>query len=262
MKATYYKDRRAGCFQEMVVVPKHTVFAIPECIDFAAAASLGVCGLTAAMSLWHWLDIPMPAASNSASTSSELKEKPNEKDVLLIWGGSTVTGQFAIQLAAQAGIEIIAVCSSSNTELVLSLGAAHVVSYNGKTNYHIIGEILCLARGRLTKAIDVVGNDTARQVLKVIEACGRPVEFAPLAFISSKDKVPANATIHTVEMKRFILDTKSEKYGAKLNEMVADGSVKMPKIKLLEGGLDAIEGGLLKLKNGSLAGEKLIVPIP
>jgi NADPH:quinone reductase-like Zn-dependent oxidoreductase len=261
MLATYYKDRRAGCFQEMVVVPKHTVFSIPDSIDFAAAASLGVCGLTAAMSLWHWLDVPMTTEAKE-SKSSPSSETAKDKEVLLIWGGSTVTGQFAIQIAAQAGIEIIAVCSSSTAELVCSLGASHVVTYNGKTDMHIIGEILCLAQGRLTKAIDIVGNDTAREVLKVIEASGKPVQFAPLAFISSKDTIPPNATVHTVEMKRFILDSKSEKYGTILNDMVARKVVKIPKIKLLQGGLGAIEDGLLRLKQGTLAGEKLIVEIP
>lgn len=137
----------------------------------------------------------------------------------------------------------------------------HVVTYNEKTEFHIIGEILCLAQGRLTKAIDIVGHSTARQVLKVIAACGRPVDFAPLAFISSKDVIPANATVYTVEMKRFILDPNSEKYRAMLNEMVAQESVKIPKIRLLKGGLGAIEDGLLTLKNGTLAGEKLIVAV-
>jgi hypothetical protein len=62
-------------------------------------------------------------------------------------------------------------------------------------------------------------------------------------------------------MKRFILDTKSERYAIALNEMVTNKSVKIPKIRLLEGGLGAIEDGLLTLKNGTLAGEKLIVAI-
>jgi len=245
----------------MVVVPKHTVLPIPESIDFAAAASLGVCGLTAAMSLWHWLDVPMVSGAE-VSKSPSPTETSKEKEVLLVWGGSTVTGQFAIQIAAHSGVEVIAVCSSSNAELVSSLGATHVVTYNGKTDFHIIGEILCLAQGRLTKAIDIVGNDTARQVLKVIKACDKPVQFAPLAFISSKDKIPPNATVHTVEMKRFILDPKSEKYGTMLNEMVTKEVVKIPKIRLLQGGLGAIEDGLLTLKKGTLAGEKLIVSLP
>jgi NADPH:quinone reductase-like Zn-dependent oxidoreductase len=262
--ATYYKDRRAGCFQEIVVVPQHTVFPVPESIDLASAASLGVGGLTAAMTLWHWLGIPLDAKPQDATTSTQVKQK--SKEVLLVWGGSTVIGQFAIQIAAQAGLEVIAVCSSSTAEIVSSLGATHVVTYNEKTDnektdFHIIGEILCLAQGRLTKAIDIVGHKTARQVLKIIAACGRPVDFAPLAFISTQDAIPPNATVHTVEMKRFILDTKSERYAIALNEMVANKSVKIPKIRLLEGGLGAIEDGLLTLKNGTLAGEKLIVAI-
>jgi hypothetical protein len=80
-------------------------------------------------------------------------------------------------------------------------------------------------------------------VLRVIEAYGRPVDFAQLTYVSRKDKIPANATIYTVEMKRFILDTKSKKYEAKLNDIVANGSVKISKNKLLKGGLGAIVRG-------------------
>ncbi|KFA54954.1 hypothetical protein S40293_02305 [Stachybotrys chartarum IBT 40293] len=236
--STYYKDRRAGCFQDLVVVPQHTVFPIPSSLNFNTAACLGVAALTAAMSLWRWLGVPMHPPR---STSSQ----PQKPEVMLVWGGSTVTGQFAIQVAAQAGLDVIAVCSESTASLVASLGAAHVVTYNNKTDLHIIGEILCLADGRLTKAVDLVGAKTAKLVLQLIAACGeKEVEFAPLAFMSSKDPIPSNARVHTVEMKQFVLDSTSEVYGARLNEMVQDGTLRLPSVKVLEGGLAAVEEGL------------------
>ncbi|KAF2029267.1 hypothetical protein EK21DRAFT_113161 [Setomelanomma holmii] len=178
------------------------------------------------MTLWHWLGVPMKTASKPTNGPSAATNTP--KEVML---------------------------------LVSSLGATHIVTYNEKTDYRIFGEILCLAQGRLTKAIDIVGHSTARLALKVIAACGRPVEFAPLAFLSSKDAIPSNATVHTVKMKRFILDCESEKYGTLLNDMIGRQSVRIPEVKLLEGGLGAVEDGLWRLKNRSLAGEKLIVAV-
>lgn len=259
MLGTYYKDRRAGCFQDLVVVPEHTVFHIPSNLDFSSAACLGVAALTAGMSMWKWLGVPMhhPVNENSTETSEVL---PPSREVILIWGGSTVTGQFAVQMASQAGLEIIAVCSSSTADLVASLGATHVVTYTGKTDFHIIGEILCLAQGRLSKAIDLVGAKTAKLVLQVIGACGaKQVDFAPLAFMSSKDPIPANATVHNVEMKQFVLNSESEVYGETLNQMVEQGRLKLPKLNILAGGLGAVEAGLQRVKEGNLAGEKLVV---
>lgn len=200
------------------------------------------------MSMWRWLGVPIHQLS--AETRHE---------TILIWGGSTVTGQFAIQLATHAGLDVIAVCSASSASLVSSLGATRVVTYTGKTDFHIIGEILCAAQGRLTKAIDLVGAATARLVLQVIATCGHDVDFAPLAFMSNKDVIPPNARMHNVEMKQFVLNSASGIYGTQLNELVAGGTVKLPTIRVLEGGLGAVEEGLNRVKEGSLAGEKLVV---
>lgn len=49
--STYYRDIRSGCFQEYVIAPQHTVQSIPSKLSFEAASCLGVCGLTAAMTL-------------------------------------------------------------------------------------------------------------------------------------------------------------------------------------------------------------------
>jgi NADPH:quinone reductase-like Zn-dependent oxidoreductase len=67
-------------------VPQHTVLKIPAGISFESAASLEVPGLTAAMTLWHWLEVPFTAEKGQRKSG----------DFILIWGGSTITGQFAI----------------------------------------------------------------------------------------------------------------------------------------------------------------------
>lgn len=56
--STYYRDSRAGCFQEFVTVPQHTVLPIPDNLGYETAACLGVAALTAAMTLWKWLCAP------------------------------------------------------------------------------------------------------------------------------------------------------------------------------------------------------------
>jgi NADPH:quinone reductase-like Zn-dependent oxidoreductase len=58
--STYYRDVRAGCFQQYVIVPQHTVLSIPSDVSFEQAATLGVAALTAAMTLWKWLSVPLP----------------------------------------------------------------------------------------------------------------------------------------------------------------------------------------------------------
>ena len=48
---------------------------------------------------------------------------------ILIYGASGAVGTYAIQIARHYGAEITAVCSTSNFEMVKSLGAEHVIDY-------------------------------------------------------------------------------------------------------------------------------------
>ena len=98
-------------------------------------------------------------------------------------------------------------------------------------------------------------------VLDVIAEDGEEVvvNFAPLAFMSSKQTVPENARVHIVEMKQFVLDERSEVYARRLNELVESGAVVMPKLRVMEGGLAVVEEGLRRLQKGDLAGEKIVV---
>ncbi|KAH8883614.1 GroES-like protein [Thozetella sp. PMI_491] len=245
--STYYKDVRAGCFQELVVVPTHTVAKIPHTIPFESAACLGVPALTACMTLWKWLNVRMP--------SQDLEMA----DWLLIWGGSTSTGQFATQVASQAGLKVITVNSASTKPLSERLGASHVVVRDGKTDAEIVDAIKEATKGgHITRAIDLVGAKTAALVLQAVSA-ERPVHFAPLAFMSSSQAIPENVTAHTVEMKRFVLDESSRSYADELNALLEAEMLVLPDIHFLDGGFEIIQEGLEMLKRGDLKGKKLVV---
>jgi NADPH:quinone reductase-like Zn-dependent oxidoreductase len=246
--STYYKDIRAGCFQEYVAVPEHTVMRIPTGLGMEEASCLGVAGLTAAMTLWRWLSVPFP----------EKKPIKGKEEWLLIWGGSTITGQFATQLAVLSGLKVITVTSAKTHPLSRQLGAAHVVSRDGMSDEAIVEEIRRVAGDKVTRAIDLVGPKT---VPLVMQCCSStlPVAIAPLAMISSSEVVPPQFTIHTVEMKQFILDPSCRIYAEMLNQLVGEGKVKVPDLQVIEGGLRHVVGGLAMLRKGDMGGRKLVV---
>lgn len=290
--STYYRDVRAGCFQEYVVVPQHTVLPIPSELSFEQAACLGVAALTASMTLWKWLAVPFPSllsvpsprksmatrrtkssdsgyhsvASLSPSVSEIEEPSIGEDEWILIWGGSTVTGQFATQVSKLSGLKVITVCSSKTTELSRSLGADHVVTRDDRTDESVMDEVSLVTRGRISKALDLVGPKTAAlcldvcsrdQQLKALN--GRKVIFAPLAMMSSSQVVPENVLVETVEMKRFVLDVDAGLYAQNLNALLEAKLLRLPEMHVLGGGLVDIEPGLAMIKKGDMGGKKVVV---
>jgi NADPH:quinone reductase-like Zn-dependent oxidoreductase len=198
------------------------------------------------MTLWRWLGIPM---SPSPSSSTE--------ECLLIWGGSTITGQFAIQIAQRCGIKVIAVTSEKTASLASTLGAT-VVTRDGKTGEEIVNEIRSIGGDNITRAIDLVGTTTASYCLSALST-SKQCLFAPLAMISSKTIIPDNIRVETVEMKQFVLNPENRVYALELNRLVEEGKLVLPSVEVLEGGLDVVTVGLERLKGGDMGGRKMVV---
>ncbi len=218
------------------------------------AACFGVAALTACMTLWKWLGVPFPTDPAKAATAEEGSEW------LLIWGGSTVTGQFATQIAVRSGIKVVTVNSSQTFQLSRDLGANHVVVRDGKTDDDIVEEIRSVTSNNVTRAIDLVGHKTASLVLQSVSR-DRKVSFAPLAMMSADQRIPENVTVHTVEMKAFVLDAQSAQYAHKLNSLLSAGLIKSPSLQVLDGGFEDIINGLDTLKKGRMGGKKLVVRV-
>jgi NADPH:quinone reductase-like Zn-dependent oxidoreductase len=180
-----------------------------------------------------------------------------QEEYLLIWGGSTITGQFAIQMAQRCGIKIIAVTSEKTASLASTLGAT-VVTRDGKTGEEIVNEIRSIAGDNITRAIDLVGTTTASYCLSALST-SKPCLFAPLAMISSKAVIPANIKVETVEMKQFVLNPENRVYALELNTLVEKGKLVLPSVEVLEGGLDVVTVGLERLKGGDMGGRKMVV---
>lgn len=100
----------AGAFAEYTC-PKESDAAIkPRGVLFEQAASTPIAGLTALQGLRDHGQL-----------------QPGQK--VLINGASGGVGTFAVQIAKWLGAEVTGICSTSNVELVRSLGADHVIDY-------------------------------------------------------------------------------------------------------------------------------------
>jgi NADPH:quinone reductase-like Zn-dependent oxidoreductase len=195
------------------------------------------------MTLWRWLGVPISPSSQST-----------QEEYLLIWGGSTITGQFAIQIAQRCGIKILAVTSEKTSSLASTLGAT-VVTRDGKTGEEIVSEIQSIGGDNITRAIDLVGTTTAFYSLSALSS-SKQCLFAPFAMISSKAIVPANISVETVEMKQFVLNPENRVYALELNRLVEEGNLVLPSIEVLEGGARCCYGRAGEVEGWGYWGEE------
>jgi NADPH2:quinone reductase len=111
--------RPTGTAQECTVVPAHRAVPLPDGVDMAVGASLGVPAMTAHRALTVHDDGP-----------ARLHPGALEGRTVLVAGGAGAVGHAAIQLAVWAGATVIATVSSPDkARLASAAGAHHVVNY-------------------------------------------------------------------------------------------------------------------------------------
>jgi NADPH:quinone reductase-like Zn-dependent oxidoreductase len=107
-----------GAYQRFVVLLDHMVSRIPDDLTFERAAVVPLTLSTAATGLFQrdHLALDLPSASPTA-----------KGEVVLVWGAGTGVGGTAVQLAKNAGYDVIATTSARTSALADALGADEVV---------------------------------------------------------------------------------------------------------------------------------------
>ena len=115
------------CLPTRMTDEKKGIVALkPTNLSFEEAAAVPVGGLTA-------LNILKKGGIESGSN-----DQKNPKSIL-IYGASGSVGTYAVQIAKHFNAEVTAVCSTSNVEMVKSIGAEKVIDYT-KEDYIETGE--------------------------------------------------------------------------------------------------------------------------
>jgi NADPH:quinone reductase-like Zn-dependent oxidoreductase len=134
-----------GSFAEYTCAPQSKLAPKPANLTFEQAAAVAVSGLPALQGLRDHGQV-----------------QPGHK--VLIIGASGGVGTFAVQLAHAFGAEVTAVCCTTKVDLVLSVGADHIIDYtradfaDGQQRYDVI--------------LDIGGNASLSRLRRALTATG------------------------------------------------------------------------------------------
>jgi NADPH:quinone reductase-like Zn-dependent oxidoreductase len=167
-----------GAYAEYKCLPEKAMMAVkPTNISFAEAAALPI----------------------GATTALRLLRKGNIQrgQKVLIYGASGSVGTYVIQLAKYFGAEVTGVCSTTNLDMVKSLGADHVIDYT-KENFSASEE-------RYDAIFDTVGKLSKSKSSKALAPNGIFVTMAQLDSKESMDNlVFIKEMIEVGKLKAFI----------------------------------------------------------
>lgn len=140
-----------GAFAQYALVEEDHAAHMPARLDFAAAATLPLAGLTALQAL-----------------RDELHLAPGQR--VFISGGAGGVGSLAIQIAKHLGAEVATTASPRGEALVRELGADQVIDYTRQRPADLLSGF--------DAAFDLIGGDTLRQAFAIVRPGATVVSVA------------------------------------------------------------------------------------
>ncbi|KAI8205651.1 Zinc-type alcohol dehydrogenase-like protein [Colletotrichum sp. SAR 10_86] len=209
-----------GGYSEYTVADNDISFRVPKNISLEEAATLPLASMTSWLALFSkdCLAIPRDGGKDTS---------------VLIWGGSSSVGLYAIQIAALHGFKVITTCSPRHFDLVKSLGAKHALDYHDD---NVVESIKQAAPG-LKYVFDTIGNKSSSGLAsRAIDERG------------GGGLCTAHEADHQLGTEFF----------EKLPGWVEEGKIKPNKPKVIPSGLERVHKGFQEYRDGNISATKLV----
>ncbi|RDW77727.1 putative zinc-binding dehydrogenase protein [Coleophoma cylindrospora] len=281
--STDYRDTRKSAYQEYAVLSDFNACRIPKNVAIIAAAPIGVAFVASALALGICLGLGFGDTAQEPDILSLVREQPldslpkdvqfecfdhmekNERpragDWIAIWGGSSATGCCAIQLAKLAGLKVVAIIDvARNGARMLKYGADILIDrYDTSRAVEIVKSI---TGGRIRFALDTRGKESSASLAQVLQSSedGKRAHLVGLAGLPNEPV--AGVVYHSVPIKIFHeAPVVGHALMLHLERLLDQGLIYTPDIELADGGLDGINAALDRLRNGSVNGPRIVVPL-
>ncbi|GAA5843998.1 hypothetical protein JCM9279_003697 [Rhodotorula babjevae] len=247
-----------GAYAEYTISPDNTVFHLGPNTSFEDAAALPLAYITAAIGLFKRLKLVEPGQEGGAGA--------RDGEAVLVYGGATTVGVYAIQLAKKAGYHVVAVAGAS-CAVATAYGADEVIDYRHKSEDELVSAIAASNGGRGVEYVyDAVSEGGSTEAsLGALVKSGRggrytyvlPIDDTQLAFLPStiKHERTLCATAHEHEGEF------AQKYFDLVGSWMDKGEFRAQKVTVVPGGLEGVKEGLRRLQAGEVHGEKLVYRI-
>ncbi|KAJ7074151.1 GroES-like protein [Mycena amicta] len=243
--AVSYTSR--GAFQQYALADQNYSLKLSATADYASAASWPMSGNTAAGALYKHLKLKEPWVAGGQGAYK------GEKIVIL--GGSSSIGAYAIQFAVLSGFDVITTSSPAHFDYLKSLGAQITIDRSAPD---VAAQIIAAAGGLLKYGMDVISIASTQL----------------LATEVLQEKGKLNLMHHIDRSVQPAIDSKKIEvlWGAGMEGWYVSpqlweaaegyfehGIVKYNRATVLSGGLNAWEEAFAMHRKGQVSGTKLIL---
>ncbi|CAG7958028.1 unnamed protein product [Penicillium salamii] len=171
---------RAAAWAEFTIATREEIAHKPSTLTWEQAAALPLSAQTAYEALFSHAGVPIP----SVETALENRADPNHpRQIILITGAAGAVGMHLVQLAAAAGLHVVAATSSNarNQDFLHRLGADETIEYT----------VLGNDRSRFDFIIDAVGGDVLAKSWECVKDYGMiiSVDSASYDFVKEHEKL-------------------------------------------------------------------------
>ncbi|KUJ20447.1 GroES-like protein [Mollisia scopiformis] len=242
-----------GAFTSYIVEEADCCWLVPENLSWEEAASVG-CAVTTGL----------PGTPETPILDPKF---------VLVYGGATASGTFAIQLS---GYRVITTCSPKNFKLVEDYGAEKAFDYHLSTCGE---EIRAYTNNTLEYALDIITE--ARTIRQCYAAIGRGggkycgFELLPEDLIATMRKFVKADWVLGLEMTGLEIDLPGGYYRKENPELhawfvdwmkryaalLAEEKIKPHPIKVNKGGLPKVIEGVEAMRQKEISGVKMVYPM-
>ncbi len=192
-------EQFTGAYAEYALASAKMMAQKPKTLNFIQAASAPVVSVTAWQMLFDYAHV-------------------SAGQTVLIHGGAGNVGAYAVQLADEAGLHVIATAASQDRDYVVHLGADKVVDFRTEKFEESVAEV--------NVVFDTVGGDTQQRSLRVLRPGGILVSSVSPVPEATRKRYGVRAAFFYVDVTTKRLKTIAELFDS--GKLVTDVGTVLP----------------------------------